>query len=189
VYLEPAGCPECGKVVVTAVAVGERGKPDVTIDVQLWPDGSSRPVPPEVEAEAAGLASDFREAVTVLPKSKKASAALSRRCLQFLLVHKAGAKQKDDLSNQIDHALPSLPSGLAANVDAIRQVGNFAAHPTKSTATGEIVDVEDGEAEWLLDVLEELFDFYYVAPAQAKAKRDALNAKLAALGKPGLKTP
>jgi hypothetical protein len=39
------------------------------------------------------------------------------------------------------------------------------------------------------DVLEELFDYYYVAPAQAAAKRAALNQKLTALGKPPLKTP
>ena len=53
----------------------------------------------------------------------------------------------------------------------------------KSTNTGEIVGVEDGEAEWLLDVLEELFDFYYVAPARATSRRDALNKKLVDLGK------
>jgi hypothetical protein len=59
----------------------------------------------------------------------------------------------------------------------------------KSTSTGQIVDVEEGEAEWLLDVLEELFEFYYVAPARAAARRDVLNQKLKDLGKPPLKTP
>jgi hypothetical protein len=39
--------------------------------------------------------------------------------------------------------------------------------------------VEPGEAEWTLDVLEILFDFYFVQPARLKAKRDALNKKLA----------
>jgi hypothetical protein len=33
-------------------------------------------------------------------------------------------------------------------LDAIRTIGNFAAHPIKSTSSGEIVDVEPGEAEW-----------------------------------------
>ncbi|WP_369407549.1 DUF4145 domain-containing protein [Rhodothermus marinus] len=82
-----------------------------------------------------------------------------------------------------------MASQLAANLDAIRQVGNFAAHPTKSTSTGEIVEVEAEEAEWLLDVLEELFQYYYVQPARAKARREALNKKLRDLGKPPLKTP
>jgi hypothetical protein len=55
--------------------------------------------------------------------------------------------------------------------------------------TAAIVEVEMGEAEWLLDVLQELFDHYFVGRAQAKKKRDALNAKLADAKKPPLKQP
>ena len=57
----------------------------------------------------------------------------------------------------------------------------------KSTHTGEVVDVEPGEAEWLLDVLEGMFDFYFVQPAILKKKRDSLNTKLADLRKPPMK--
>ena len=193
-YVSPAGhsllvdaaaCPACGRIILTAL---EAQAPDLMSrpNAQLWPDTGARPVPPEVEAEASALASDFREAATVFPKSKKASAALSRRCLQFILVHKGAAKSKD-LASQIDEVLPGLPMALAQNVDAIRQVGNFAAHPMKAKNSGEIIDVEVGEAEWLLDVLEELFEHYYVAPAQAAERRAALNKKLSDLGKPPLK--
>jgi len=158
------------------------------IDILAWPAGIDRPVPPEVERDAPVLAADFREAVAVFPKSKKASAALARRCLQFILTHQAGVKKRD-LADQIDEVIKVLPAQLAENVDAIRHVGNFAAHPIKSTSTGEIVEVEEGEAEWLLDVIEDLFDYYYVAPAKAAARRDALNQKLTSLGKPTLKKP
>ena len=48
--------------------------------------------------------------------------------------------------------------------------------------------VEDNEAEWLLDVLEGLFDFYFVQPQRSKAKRDALDKKLKDTGKPQLKS-
>jgi hypothetical protein len=78
---------------------------------------------------------------------------------------------------------PHLPSFIAQNVDAIRHIGNFAAHPTKSQASGEIVEVEAGEAEWNLDVLDLLFDFYYVQPKIAQQKRDDLNKKLRDSGK------
>jgi len=71
----------------------------------------------------------------------------------------------------------------------VRQIGNFAAHPIKSTSSGEIVDVEPGEAEWNLDVLEGLFDFYFVGPAESKKKREALDKKLKDAGKPSLKKP
>jgi hypothetical protein len=154
----------------------------------LWPTSGERPAPLEVATAAPSLAADFKEATAVLAISKKASAALSRRCLQFILRDRGGAKKRD-LADQIDEVIPSLPTELASNVDAIRHVGNFAAHPMKSASSGEILDVEDGEAEWLLDVLEELFDFYYVGPQKAAAKRAALNAKLGTAGRPPLKAP
>ena len=76
---------------------------------------------------------------------------------------------------------------MSSAIDAVRNIGNFAAHPIKDTNTGEIVEVEPGEAEWLLDVLEGLFDFYFVQPAELRRKREALNEKLEAAGKPPMK--
>jgi len=133
---------------------------------------------------------DYLEACLVLADSPKASAALGRRCLQNLLREEAKTKAKD-LFDQIQEVLDSgkLPSQLAENIDAIRIIGNFAAHPINSKNTGEIVQVEPGEAEWTLDVLEELFDFCITQPAKAKARRDQLNTKLAEMGKPPLQQP
>jgi hypothetical protein len=93
------------------------------------------------------------------------------------------------LINEIQQVLDSgkLPTPLADNIDAIRNIGNFGAHPNKSKSTGEVVQVEPDEAEWNLDVLESLFDFYFVQPARAKAKKVALNKKLADAGKPPVK--
>ena len=152
----------------------------------IKPRGSSRPpVPKEVPQD---IASDYTEACIVLPDSTKASAALSRRCLQHLLRLSANIK-KGDLANEIQQVLDSnqLPSYLAESIDAIRNIGNFAAHPLKSTSTGEIVEVELGEAEWNLEVLEMLFDFYYVQPEKTKQRRNALNQKLGTTGKPNMK--
>jgi hypothetical protein len=154
--------------------------------IRVWPKGVSRaPVPTEVPPE---IVEDYREACLVLGDSPKASAALSRRCLQNLL-RGAGGVKHGDLSAEIQQVLDSgkLPTQIADNIDAIRHIGNFAAHPNKSRSTGEVLPVELGEAEWNLDVLESLFDFYFVQPARAKAKRDALNKKLADAGKPPLK--
>jgi len=117
--------------------------------------------------------------------SQKAAAALARRCLQNLL-HDQGIRKKN-LNEEIAEAIIKLPSHLSQAIDAVRTIGNFAAHPIKYEHTGEIVEVESGEAEWSLDVLEQLFDFYYVAPKQLEAKRQALNQKLKEAGKPPLK--
>ena len=80
-----------------------------------------------------------------------------------------------------------LPSHAAGAIDAIRNIGNFAAHPSKSTTTGEIVEAEAGEAEWNLNVLEHLLDFYFVQPAETDREKKALNEKLSEIGKPPMK--
>jgi hypothetical protein len=150
------------------------------------PRGSSRPpVPIEVPKE---IAKDYFEACLVLPDSTKASAALSRRALQAIIREVPDIK-KGDLANEIQQLLNKnqLPNYLADSIDAIRNIGNFAAHPLKSTSTGEIVDVEHGEAEWNLDVIEMLFDFYYVQPEKTRQKREVLNQKLNDIGKPNMK--
>ena len=133
------------------------------------------------------LANDYEEACLVLSDSPKASSALSRRCLQSIL-RAQGFKHKS-LAQEIQDAIDSntLPSHISDSLDAIRNIGNFAAHPMKDTNSGAVVPVEPGEAEWNLDVIESLFDFFYVQPAKTKARRDALNAKLKSIGKPEMK--
>jgi len=181
-------CPACAKCIIklseysTEFTEGLLAKQEFLV----WPRGISRaPVPKEVPDS---LAKDYKEACLVLADSQKASAALSRGCLQNLLRDYANVKHSD-LADEINQVLTSnkLPSHLAQGIDAVRALGNFAAHPIKSKHTGEIVPVEPGEAEWLLDILEGLFDFYFVQPAILQAKRDALNKKLKDAGKPELK--
>lgn len=184
-------CPnsECGKIIVD-LASGLMGKYStlsvITRRQTVRPFASNRPAVPIQVDEM--FASDYKEACLILPLSPKASAALSRRCLQNVLREKAGIR-KGDLANEIQQIIDnnSLPSHLSESIDAVRNIGNFAAHPLKSTATGEIVEVEIGEAEWLLDVIEALFDFYFVQPSILKLKREALNKKLSEIGKPPMK--
>jgi hypothetical protein len=176
-------CPECneGILVLMKVVNGTR----VTETFTAYPQSAARPVPSEV---VDPYRSDFVEACKVLPFSAKASAALSRRCLQAILREKAKTKSKD-LFDQIEEvsAPRILPSHIVEDLHAVRNIGNFAAHPMKSTNTGEIIEVEDGEAEWNLDVLESLFDFYFVQPALSAKRKAELNKKLKEAGKPEIK--
>jgi len=96
---------------------------------------------------------------------------------------------KKDLFDQIQEVIDSkkLPSYLSKDLDAVRNIGNFGAHPIKSKATGEIIEVEPGEAEWNLNILEQLFDFYFVQPEISRKKRESLNKKLEDAGKPQMK--
>jgi hypothetical protein len=126
-----------------------------------------------------GYVQNYYKASRLLEISPEASAALSRRCLQELLEDKGNIK-KGNLFDEIQELINSkqLPSYLANAIDAIRKIGRFAAHPLKSTSTGQILEVEPGEAEWALDVLEKLFDFYYVMPSELERQKKALDAKL-----------
>lgn len=173
IRLDVCQCTHCKKIIMSF-----QGQ-------MIYPIGSIRPNAPTEVPQA--IAEDFNEACSVEHLSKKAAAALARRCLQNML-REQGIKPTD-LFVEIEEAMKTLPSHLGASIDAIRHIGNFGAHPNKFKITGEVVDVEPEEAEWTLNVLEDLFDFYYVRPAITKAKKDALDAKLKAMGKGPMKQP
>ena len=183
--VEATTCPACKRAVIQ-LKHWDSSVTTLFDTATVHPRAPSRtPLPDDVPES---FARDYREACLVLADSPKASAALSRRCLQNLLREKAGVKHSD-LSKEIDEVIHSgaLPSQLVEGLDAVRNIGNFGTHPIKSTNTGEIVDVEPGEAEWSLDLLEGLFDFYFVQPAILQRKKDALDQKLMDAGKPPMK--
>ncbi len=184
-------CPQCGKVVIfllCGLPGFANGAPSVLTGIvrstRAWPEGEATFCPPEVPKE---LNRDFTEACNVLSINAQASAALSRRCLQHVLVTYGGATGRD-LEKQIESfiATKNPPSYIADQLHAVRQIGNFAAHPQKDTVTGEILPVEPGEAEWNIEVLESMFDFQFVKPAQQAKRIKEFNEKLKAAGKPAL---
>jgi len=180
-------CPKCKGATVELTFHGGSA---VYSEMRSYPrSGSFPPAPPDVPKS---ISMDYSEANEVLPISPKASAALSRRCLQGILSSHSYTGR--DLVKQIDSALSetdaskSLPASLRDNIDAIRNFGNFSAHPITDQTTLQIVDVEQGEAEWCLQILLDLFDHYYVAPARSARLRASLAAKLVAAGKPPMKS-
>jgi hypothetical protein len=189
-------CPNCHKFILYLanynheLCIVEDGNEEMikkTYSVALiYPQIINRQqVAAEVPIE---FAKDFTEACLVISLSPKASAALSRRCLQNI-IRKHLKIEKKDLSQEIQEVINRglFPTDILENIDYIRNIGNFAAHPIKSISSGEIVEVEPNEAEWNLDVLEMVFDYLFVRPAFVKAKRSALNKKLGDAGKPEMK--
>ena len=197
-WIETVQCPNpaCGRVVLSIInCEGTQRDPKYPQSSFLMPAGDERivhvrpkatnrpPIPVEVPDD---FAEDYREACLVLADSPKASAALSRRCLQHILREKAGVKNMNDLAKAIQEVLdnPAVPPDVSTTLDMVRNIGNFSAHPNKSLRTGEIVDVEPMEAEWCLDTIEILFDFYFVRPTDIETRKRAGNEKLAETGKP-----
>jgi hypothetical protein len=181
-WLQSHQCPGCDKYTVRVLDLRMNpatGKWIINAVRLVKPKASTRMIPPEVPERFAKV---YTEAAAVLADSPMASAAMSRRCLQDLLREKGGFNAPSKkLFDEIELALKShLPTGVADMLHYVREVGNLAAHPLKDENTGTIVDVEPGEADANLDALDLLFDHYFVAPVKAKAKKDALAAKIAA---------
>jgi hypothetical protein len=184
-------CPECGKLIVKLIRGSGGDSTESPFRAYeegrfVLPKAAARPpAPPEVPAP---YRDDYAEACLVLPDSPKAAAALGRRCLQGLLRDVVKVRH-GDLANEIQQVLDEqrLPPYLLKSIDAVRNVGNFAAHPTESKSTGEILPVEPGEAEWTVDFLESLFEHLFVQPKQVERKTEKLNKKLAEAGKPPMK--
>lgn len=190
-------CPECDQFIVVYKEgfVTEHGnnkyywKDDLEITSKvIFPKYSSRSITAEEVTDE--YKNPFNEAASVLALSPMASAAISRRTLQHVLRNVFNVK-KGSLAAEIEEFIhrPEIPSYISEAVDAVRNVGNFAAHPLKDTNTGEIVEVEPGEADWLLEVLESLYDFAFIQPKRLESRRERLNKKLAAIGKPEMKSP
>lgn len=193
-YIESNRCPSCDRNSYKLQNYELKAHPHIAgmineierSSILIYPKASNRnPVPQEVPIE---FAKDYNEACLVLADSPMASSALSRRSLQHILREKLAIK-KADLAKEIQEVIDKvlLPADLLESIDAIRNIGNFAAHPIKSQSSGEIVDVEPGEAEWNLDVIEMLFDYLFVRPELVKRKKAALNLKLSDAGKPNMK--
>ena len=183
-------CPACEKLIIslahgTFEVDGVESYFIYKSSQIIYPRFASRSVEIEVPDR---YKQDFLESCAVLEISPKASAALSRRILQDIFHEELGI-EKANLAKEIEEFInrSDVPSYLSKAVDAVRNIGNFAAHPIKNTSTGEIVEVEPGEAEWLLEVNESMFDFVFIQPKRLDGRKEILNSKLKEMGKPYLK--
>lgn len=168
VFLYYIQCPACSRMILRLEEDHYRQT--------IYPSTTNRP--PLSEHVPEQYQEDYREAALVLAASPKASAALSRRCLQAVLRDQAGVGP-GNLYSEIEATIEKgdLPAHIVESLHTLRQFGNAAAHPTKNANTGEIVPIDPNEAEWCLDVLDLLFDFYFVKPKQTAERIAAFKEK------------
>jgi hypothetical protein len=138
-------------------------------EIQQWrlrPDSVAKPQPEYIPLP---LREDYYEACLVRDKSPKSSATLARRCLQGMIRDFCGISKRRlideiiELRKQVEQG--SAPKGVEAEtieaIDAIRAVGNIGAHMESDISL--IVDVDPGEAQALIELVEMLFEEWYVA--------------------------
>ncbi len=182
-------CPSCTKPTIKVKQTIYNAPPYRGETYPVYPHSPRRAA--IGDAAPPALKENYEEACAVLSISPKASAALSRRVLQAML--KDQGYESSNLAKQIDSVLSEtspdkvLPAAIRDTIDAVRTFGNFAAHPITDKTSLQIIDVEPNEAEWCLDIIETLFEHYYVRPAEIRKKLEKLNEKMARAGKPSAK--
>lgn len=110
---------------------------------------------------------DYVEACQIRDLSPKASATLSRRCLQGMIRDFWDIK-KARLVDEIDALKDKVDADTWAGIDAVRSVGNIGAHMEKDINV--IVDVEPNEAQLLIGLIEMLVKDWYITREQRKQR-------------------
>jgi hypothetical protein len=135
-------------------------------------------------------ADDYHAACQIYFYSPESTAALSRRLLQRLLAAKAGASD-GALVDQIRRAVlgPDMPAYLKQGLQMYSRLAGLDSEENKSLRPEALAGVEPGEAEWLLDVLQSMFDLYFVQPARLQRKQQSIEEMIAPPAPPASMEP
>jgi len=134
----------------------------------LLPESEAKPFPDYIPKQ---LRDDYSEACLIRNKSPKASATLSRRCLQGMIRDFWGIR-KNRLIDEIEELKTKVDTMTWEAINSVRHVGNIGAHMEKDVNL--IIEVEPEEAGLLIWLIETLFDEWYVARHEREAKMKAL---------------
>ena len=105
------------------------------------------------------IRSDYEEAYAILSISPKASATLSRRCLQGM-IHDFWDIHEKNLNAEITALKPHISASQWKALDGLRRIGNIGAHMERDVNC--IIDVDPEEAENLLKLIQLLIGKWYI---------------------------
>lgn len=154
VILELSKCPACGQVAI--MLASHPGCQEKIIPYSYPPVGTIS-LPSYIPRF---ICADYIEAVAIADASPKASATLSRRCLQGM-IRDFWKIKKNRLADEIKELQGKIPASQWAAIDALRKIGNIGAHMEKDVNL--IVEVDSSEAKSLLKLIELLIDKWYIA--------------------------
>ncbi len=130
---------------------------DVRLSWSMKPSSLARQFPSYIPA---AIITDYEEACLIRDLSPKASATLSRRCLQGIIRDFFGIK-KGRLVDEINAIQEKVDPITWQAIDSVRSIGNIGAHMEKDINL--IIDVEPEEAQLLIGLIEILIKDWYVA--------------------------
>lgn len=152
-------CPNCGEYTIKATGIGKSVK---DIDMMIRPNSTAKQFPDFIPQQ---IRSDYEEACATLNLSPKASATLARRCLQGM-IRDFWDIQKKTLYEEITALKDQIQPDLWLAIDNLRQLGNIGAHMEKDTSV--IVDIDPGEADKLIKLIELLMKEWYINREERK---------------------
>jgi len=180
-FVEAIACAnsECGKLSLSfglvestnKFPVGDSNSQAAEV-VQSWvllPPSSAKPQPDYIPEP---LRDDYEEACAIRDLSPKASATITRRCLQGMIRDFCDISKSRliDEINELRRRVEAgqAPAGVQADtveaIDHVRGVGNIGAH--MEADINVIIDVDANEAQVLIELVEMLFAEWYVARQQ-----------------------
>lgn len=125
---------------------------------KLIPESSSKIFPDYIPEP---LRQDYLEACLIADRSPKASATLARRCLQGMIRDFWNVNDKKNLFEEIESIRDRVDAETWDAIDSLRKLGNIGAHMEKDINL--IVDVDSGEAAMLIQLIETLFEEWYIS--------------------------
>lgn len=149
-------CPQCEKISVQIIGKGTQYPQGYS--QWFFPPSKAKQFPDYVPGP---IREDYEEAFSILSLSPKASATLSRRCIQGMIRDKWQISKKN-LFEEITELKPMIDPELWKSLDATRQLGNIGAHMEKDVNT--IVEIDEKEAETLILLIEILIKDWYITP-------------------------
>lgn len=152
-------CPNCNQYTIKAIGTGDKID---EVNVPIRPLSSAKQFPDYIPE---AIRQDYEEACAIVNLSPKASATLSRRCLQGMIRDFWGIEKKN-LYEEISALKDKIPSDLWSSIDALRQLGNIGAHMEKDTNI--IVDIDPNEANSLIQLIELLMKEWYINREERK---------------------
>lgn len=123
---------------------------------QLLPESEAKVLPDYIPEP---IKEDYYEACRIRDLSPKASATLSRRCLQGM-IRDFWSISKSRLKDEVDALEEIVDPDTWSSIDAVRDVGNIGAHMEKDINI--IIDVEPEEAQLLISLIEQLVEDWYI---------------------------
>lgn len=154
VVLDFCKCPDCGEVSIRLQSFCKRKNFNFCFEYPPEKAGFMPDYVPEA------IRQDYIEALLVLNQSPKASATLSRRCLQGMIRDYWGIR-KSTLNEEMKALQSKVDSSVWNAIEGVRQAGNIGAHMEKDVNV--MIGVSRDEAQTLIALVRLLVSEWYIA--------------------------